>query len=240
MQTASQNQSKAVSIPPHSKKKSARAGTIAAIHVTWKKINPLLETDELRDARLAFCIELLGLRKQLKSMTRLSDKQLGRVIDAMREIERAPGLPMERPHPAGGAQASLPAISAGRDAGEPQPGMAALHAEVFHLATTAQVETIDKLFVYLGWSAGGIEKFLEGKFRRKSQRLLTPAQANSCTMILFNIAASRDIRARGFEHATRPMIRQEIPKLKARLGIDQKKSADFADYTEEETENAES
>jgi hypothetical protein len=132
----------------------------------------------------------------------------------MRERERAPGAAL--------VQSPKPKVQS------PEGGTAEIH----HLATTPQVEVIEKLFVYLGSSPSWIEKFLEGKFKRKSSRMLTPAQANSCTMILFNIAASRDIkqhlhwqRRTGEEDeikVTREMIRQEIPALKRRLGIDQK------------------
>jgi len=205
------------------KKKDVRAATIRAIHATWRKVAFDLEDDELRDARIAFINNTLKLNPPIESMRdkRMTSRRLGLVLDDMRELERGNRLPFSR-------------LFAGeRLLGKPVAAVTsnpeAYETEIHHLATGAQVEAIDKLFVHLGWSAGGIEKFLEGKFHRKSQRLLTPAQANSCTMILFNIAASREIRARGAAHASRQMIRVEIPRLKARLGIDVKKSADSAD-----------
>ena len=70
---------------------SVRAATLRAIHVTWRKVAFDLEAEELRDARLAFCTEVLNLRKPLKSIRKLSPAQLGRILDAMRELERARG-----------------------------------------------------------------------------------------------------------------------------------------------------
>jgi hypothetical protein len=206
-----------------SKKRSVRTETMRAIHVTWKKVAfgiDVSDKDELRVGRLRFCEKTLGLRRTLKSMGSLSGAQLGRVLDEMRRLERAPALP-------GVVGAGLVPARA-RAGTSPAPTD---EAEIYHLATTAQVEAIDKLFAYLNWTPAGIERFIDSKFHRTSARMLTPAQANALTMIIFNIAASRDIRARGAQHACRLAIRQEIPRLKRALGIDQKPSADF---TEEE------
>jgi hypothetical protein len=222
MQLAKQSSSKAPSKPAHSKKKSAHAGTMQAIHATWRKVAPptVVDAEDLRNERLNFAARVLSLNQPLKSMSGLSGAQLGRVLDAMRALERAPGANV--------GAGLVPARD--RVGTSPTPT-----GDIHHLATTAQVEAIDKLFAYLGSSPLWIEEFLETRFRRKSQRLLTPAQANSCTMILFNIAASRDIKQRWQRvldlrrtgekdktKVTREMIRAEIPALKRRLGIDQK------------------
>ncbi|HET6261284.1 MAG TPA: hypothetical protein VFG99_03465, partial [Chloroflexia bacterium] len=60
------------------------------IHATWKDARPDLRhsTEELRSERLAFCQQVLGLSYPIESMTELSDEQLGRVIDALKEQTR--------------------------------------------------------------------------------------------------------------------------------------------------------
>jgi hypothetical protein len=94
-------------------------------------------------------------------------------------------------------------------------------ADVDGLASEAEVWALDKLFVSLDWSAEGVEKFVYQRFQRQHYRSLSPAEANSLTMILLNVAAARAIKERGGAHrVSRTMIREEIPKLKQRLGID--------------------
>jgi hypothetical protein len=204
------------------KSKDVRAQTLRAIHATWRKICPDLEGEELRAARIAFASRVLNIRKPLKSMSKLSPKQLGIVLDEMRRHERAPALPGVR---------ALPARST------PEACVPNETAEIHHLATQAQVDTINKLIRYLNWSALGAQAFIVDKFKRHSSNMLTPPQANSCTVILFTIAARKRIKDRGFEgKISRTLIHAEFPALKRELGIDQKPSADYADYTEGETD----
>jgi hypothetical protein len=211
MRTASQKAFKP------SSEKTVRGETIKAIHATWKKVVRGIDVndkDELRDARLRFCERTLGLRRSLKSMSGLNGAQLGRVLDEMRRLERAPALPgTERLQLAG-----APPVSPGPAAG----------AEIHHLATKAQTDAIGKLVRYLGWTAIGKQAFIAKRYGRDSERMITPDQANSLTMVLFNIAGAKAIRDRRRENKQEPtevsrqMIRQEIPRLKRELGIDQK------------------
>lgn len=187
---------------------NVRGQTLRAIHATWRKIAPSgLDGDELRDARLAFATKALNLKKPLASIQKCSPAQLGRVLDAMRELEHTPSLP--------GVDAPLPIPR------QPSP---AEGAEIIHLATNAQVSAIERLRNYLGWTAIGLQNFMIDKFRGKhSAALLTPADANSCTMILLTIAARKRITGRGVTgKISRTLIHAEIPALKRELGIDQK------------------
>lgn len=216
---------------PARSKKDARAGTIAAIHITWGKIcrGKKLDKDELRQARLDFMSTVLN--REVTSAAGLSQAKLGKVLDAMRDLEREPLLP--------GANVGAGLVPARERVGtSPTPT-----ADVVHLATAPQVAAIDKIFLHLGWRLESVEKFVLDKFKVKSHRMLTVKQANSLTMILLNIAASHAIKQRWKEEAgrdvekvSRAMIRAEIPALKRRLGIDQKPSADSTDYAEEELE----
>jgi hypothetical protein len=205
MQLAKQSTAKALPKRRPPKRGGAHAGTMQAIHATWRKVAPptVVDAEDLRIERLNFATRVLNLNEPLESLNGLSGAQLGRVLDAMRELERAPTV----------VQSPKSKVQ-GPDEAE---------AEIHHLATTAQVEAIDKLFASLEWFPTTVEKFLLDKFKTKSQRMLTVKQANSCTMILFNIAASFAIRAQfpGVP-VSRAMIRREIPALKRRLGIDQK------------------
>jgi hypothetical protein len=226
MQLARQSKPKAAS--SRRTPKVIRGETMRAIHATWRKICDL-EGDDLRAARLAFSERVLDLRKPLKSMTKLTPAQLGRVLDAMRERERAPGL-------FGVSTSEFRVAEPGTRNPEPETG------EVFHLATSAQVEAIDKLFAYLGWSTGGFEKFLDEKFQRRSARMLTPAQANACTMILFTIAGRKRVLS-GMQYLdgdapkiSRALIRAEIPRLKRELGIDQQRSGVRGRRSDDESE----
>src|SRR5262245_59993908 len=56
---------------------------IAKIQIEYPKLRPDLDADEMRDARLAFCGEVLGLSRPPKSLTRLTDRDLGYVLDAI-------------------------------------------------------------------------------------------------------------------------------------------------------------
>jgi hypothetical protein len=209
------------------KSSNVRTQTLAAINATWRKLCPLDGT-ELRDARLAFATKALGLRKPLKSLSKCSPKQLGRVIDAMRLLEKSPTFPAE------GFGLSASAFEQRPKTEDQRP-----EGDIVHLATGPQVTAIERLRNYLNWSAVGLQAFLIDKFNGKhSPALLTPAEANSCTMILFNIAASKAIKARRVERGQEPgrvsrrMIAMEIPALKRELGIDQKPATDFTDYTD--------
>jgi hypothetical protein len=202
--------------------KDVRAETIKAIHATWRKVArgvDVNDKDEMRTARLRFCEKALGLRRTLKSMGSLSGAQLGRVLDEMRRLERTPGLP-------GMPSVGSPNVSEGLfgNGALPDGRASDTGAEIHHLATKAQTEAIDKLFTFLGWSAIGIQGFVTSKYKKHSHRVLTPQEAQSCTYILLRIAAQRSIKeSRHVERVSNVMIREEIPRLKVRLGIDVRK-----------------
>lgn len=176
---------------------------IAAIHIEWKRLRPDLRhsADELRDERLAFISNALGLKFIPASMSDLTDKQLGKVLDALRDLQEQPRLPncevQQRPL---------------ADAG------------VIHLASAEQVHTINKLLLHLGWGDAAQKAFISRRFRRENPVHLFPKQASSLIRILLNIACTRELKERGIEKVSRPMIRLQIPRLKARLGIDRKPS----------------
>lgn len=186
-------------------KQSTRSKMIAAIHLEWRNRRPDLRhsSEESRDERLAFITDLLRLKRPLTSMRSLSDRQLGLVLDALHNGRVQQRLPVEKPAPA----------SEG--------------AEIIHLASTEQVFTINKILDYLGWRPEARANFIQQRFKRASPAMLSPKNAHSLMMILLNIAAARDVRERmGVMRVSRRMIGEEIPHLKARLGIDVHKASE--------------
>jgi hypothetical protein len=184
---------------------SPRNSMIAAIHIKFRQARPDLRyatKDELREERLAFINNVLRLKRQITSMRDCTDRQLGLVLDALKQFQ--PQLP-------GGSIKPEQSSDGG--------------AEIIHLASAEQVHTINLLFDFLNWGFDTRENFLKKRFKRSSPTMLSPKQANSSVMILLTIAASREIRNRGdVARVSRAMIRAEIPELKSRLGIDRKQA----------------
>jgi hypothetical protein len=175
---------------------------LAAVNIKWAKLRPdLRDREELHDELCAFLTDRLKLKEPLTSLRSLTDRQLYRSLDALSEMETQPALPHSEAKNEGGA-------------------------EIIHLATAEQVFTINKLLDFLNWSAEARSRFIQERYRRTSPSMLTPKQAHALLMILLNIATARVLKERsGGTPVTRLMIRQEIPVLKARLGIDRRQSA---------------
>ncbi|MGA9768842.1 MAG: hypothetical protein WBV94_07375 [Blastocatellia bacterium] len=208
--------SRQANAPHYSTKRGddVRRKMLAKIHIEFQQMRPDLRhsVEELRLERLSFCERALGLRKPLDSMRRLTDTQLGKVIDAIRREKPQRALPGCGVHHFKKDSNRQAAVQQG-------PG------DIKHLAGSEQVWAIDRLFEYLRWDKEKRENFLSDKFNRTSPNLLTPKQANSSLIILFNIAASRDLKAELGQGTvvTRAMIGKRIPQLKRELGIDQAK-----------------
>jgi hypothetical protein len=190
----------------------ARRKMLARINIEFPKLRPDLRhsPEELRLERLVFCEKVLSLRSPLDSMRRLTNVQLGKVIEAIKREMPQGNLPGCGVH-----HFKKQAVACGVE----QLG----GGSVIHLAGKEQTWAIEKLFEYLGWTNQGCEHFLKNKYNRITPKLLAPKQANSCLMILFNIAASRDLKAKHGQdkHISRTMIHAYIPELKRKLGIDQ-------------------
>ena len=192
-----------------------RRKMMAKINIEFPKLRPDLRhsTEELREERLFFCQQVLGLRVVPSSLRDLTDKQLGRVIEAIKRERTNPPLP-------GYASHSLRQSGHSCEAKDMTPGNET--AEIIHLAGPEQVWAINRVMDHLGWSAEGRARFLKPRFNRENPALLKPKEANSLLMILLNIAASNSLKRDGkVVKVTRAMIRHHIPTLKKELGIDQ-------------------
>lgn len=187
-------------------RKKNRRGLIAKANVLWKDLRPDLRhsSSELREARLEFARVELKLAS-LGSFNELSDYQLERLVRVLQREHSNRVLPGYEKHHL------TPASGQG--------------AEVYHLASKELVWAIEQVFNYLGWSAEYREKVIFDRFNRKSPRMLSPKSARSLLRILFTFAAHRDLKLKhGKETAiTKAMMAIEIPVIKQRLGIDQKK-----------------
>jgi hypothetical protein len=186
---------------------------IAAIQILWKQMRPdLFDKDELRDERLAWIERFLQLRRPLASITDLSDKQLGVVLEEMR---RMTGTVPKQTIAAPLTDTNVVQFPNVRRQ-QAQPA----ESETVHLAGEQQIFTINKLVGFIGWSEEGFRDFLFQKFRRRSPRLLKFKECNSLMMILLNIAADKDLRAQGKAKISRAMTAKHIPEIKRRLEID--------------------
>src|SRR2546423_4188399 len=185
-----------------SSSKSMRSRMLAALNIRWKKLRHDLAGDELHDELIAFINDRLRLKEPISSLRSLSDAQLGRSLDALRDLEAQPALPNSQ-------------------------GVNGQSAEIIHLASAAQVHTINTLLDYLRWSDPARENFIEQRFKRKSPSMLSPKQAHALIMILLNVATARWVKeTRGASRVSRLLIREEIPHLKAMLGNDRKEASE--------------
>lgn len=186
---------------------NSRGKMIAAIQIEWKNLRRDLRDDAeaLREERLIWIQKTLGLRHELHSMTALSDKQLGIVLDEIRKLTRTP-----RPS-ATTAVAKIVTMPNGGG------------AEIVHLSSEEQLYAIGILTKFIEWNSEKIAAYLKPRFRVTTERMLTHKQCNSFMMHLLNIAASKDLkRMLGKDtKVSRKMAGEHIPSLKRKLGIDQ-------------------
>jgi hypothetical protein len=175
----------------------------AALNIEWKKFYRG-DADESRDARLDWLTRKLNLRRPLESTKDLTDKQLGLALDALRKAQSHPELP-------GTDLLYRSPIAEGKKE----------QARIIHLASEPQVHTLQVLFNDLGWSPAGQRKFLEARYKHGTATLLRQKEANSLIAILLNIIASRDLKAAGWGKVNRAQMKDYVPVVKKRLGIDQ-------------------
>jgi hypothetical protein len=200
--------SRSMSAQSHSK-------AIAAIQILWKQMRPDLTFDKegSREERLAWIAQFLGMKRELKSITDLSDKQLGLVLEEMRRLTGQPSKPRQN------APQSPNTATFGVVETTPSGG-----AEIIHLTTPGQLITLKKLEAHIGWTQLQRENYLQPRFRRTNFQMLTFKQANSLIMQMLNIAAHKDLKSTlgPDKKITRQMTAKYIPTLKQKLRIDQK------------------
>jgi urease beta subunit len=183
----------------------SRKRAYAAISINFMKMRPDLKhesKDIVREERLAFITELLDRKHPVTSLTALTDSNIHFVLDRMN------------------AQLK-PKMSAETTAIKIVPG-AYQEAKIIHLTQEPQRWAIEKLISYLEWTQEYKEDYLTKRWKTKSERMLTTAQANSFTFQLLKTAASKDLKSLGKETKGKATL-NHIPIIKAKLGIDQTK-----------------
>ncbi len=189
---------------------------IAAIQILWKQMRPDLVFDKegSREERLAWIAQFLGIKRELKSITDLSDTQLGLVLEEMRRLTGQPAKPRQN---AAKSQTAPASDIFGVVQNSPSGG-----AEIIHLTTEEQLFTLKKLEAHIGWTDAHRENYLKPRFHRTNFRTLKFDQANALIMQMLTIAAHKDLKSSlGREKKiTRQMTAKYIPTLKKKLRID--------------------
>jgi hypothetical protein len=183
----------------------SRNGAYAAMNIMWLQMRPDLQwesKDVIREERLIWIQTFLGLKRGLKSTTDLNDKQIGVVLEEMRRLT---GTSSPKPNNTPfGKKPDLKIPSCG--------------ADVIHLASEEQQFTARKLFEFLGWNVERIEEFLRDRFNCPNVAMLRFNKANSLMMILLNIAAHADLKAKGLPTG-RAATAKHIKFIKKKLQI---------------------
>jgi hypothetical protein len=180
-----------------------RKGAYAAISINFMKMRRDLKgenKDVIREEKLDYITKSLDRKHPVKTTKALSDSEIHFVLDAMNKMLK-------------------PKISSETTAIKIVPG-AYQGAKIIHLTQEPQQWAIEKLLSYLEWTQEYKEDYLTKRWKTKSERMLTTAQANSFTFQLLKTAASKDLKSLGKETKGKATL-NHIPIIKAKLGIDQ-------------------
>lgn len=198
----------------YSMSRESRSKAYGKINILWKQMRSDLrfeDKDTIRDERLTWIAEFLGLKK-LDSTTKLSDKQIGLVVEEMMRLTgQAPKTRQNAPksQPSG----ILSVVETSSTGG----------AEIIHLTTPEQLFTLEKLEAHIGWTVEQRENYLKPRFKRTNFRTLKFAQANALIMQLMTIGTQKDLKLilGPGNSISREEIKKYIPILKKKLEIDQ-------------------
>ena len=197
----------------HSISPESRRAAYAAININWLQMRPDLRFESkeiIRDERLAWISSFLQLARPLESTTKLTDGQIGLLLDEMR---RMTGTVAEtKPKQLTGT--NVVQLSDYKKPETSSPGS----AEIKHLTGEAQSYTLEKLEKYIGWTAEQRENYLKPRFGAGNFRMLQFKQANALMMQMLNIAAQKDLKAQG-KKTGRAENAKYIPILKKKLQI---------------------
>lgn len=199
--------------------RDSRNSAYAAINILWNQMRPDLRfeaKDVVREERLAWIASFLGLKK-LDSTTKLSDGQIGKVIDEMKRLTGQVSKPQEN-NTKSQFSTNLRLV----ENPNVNESTTSLHhessAEIIHLASEEQKFTLEKLDRHIKWR--NRELFYKQRKFTTNFAMLKFDQATSLTMILLNIAAHQDLKEQGKTSISRTMTAKYIPVLKKKLQID--------------------
>ena len=192
----------------------SRRASYAAININWLQMRPDLRFESkeiIREERLAWITSLLDLARPLSSLTKLTDGQIGIVMDEMRRMTGTKSEPKPKPPQTRGNVVQL------SDYKKNTPKVKS-EAEIKHLTSEEQLFTLEKLETYIGWTTQQRENYLRPRFGPANFQMLTFQQANALMIQLLNIAAHKDLKAMG-KKTGRTENAKYIPTLKKKLGV---------------------
>lgn len=196
---------------------NVRQKMLGFIHVNFPRLRPDLRhsTEDMKEARLAFCTEVLGLRAPLVSCARLHNRQLEKVIEAIKRQlpqERLPGVEYKRDAVASVNSRPKPTSCTAKDMRS---------GEVIHLAGNEQVWAIERVIEHLGWSPEGTEEFFQNQFKVSTPKMLKTKAANTALYVLLRSAAWKALRAEKGKDAKidNETLNRRIRIIKMNLGI---------------------
>lgn len=195
-----------------------RPAAYASININFKK---MLGDDATREDRLAWIEGYLNMEK-LRSMTDLTDDQLGAVAGEMKRLTGGQTTQRTQPTPTRPPSTTIGNVVRGEFGREPaQSGDG--DKETIFLSSPEMVYTIEKLLEYIAWDRAHRDTFLTSRFGTTNLRMLTFKKSKVAVNTFLRIAAHRDIkRSKGPDQpVSRTEINKYIPKLKAQLRIDQ-------------------
>lgn len=186
----------------------------AAVQIEFSKRLAHLadDKDEQRAARLADITRILNLSRPCESITDLTDKQLGLLLDDLRAGQTSPSSTVKNPKNRFAARPRAVVT-------EPLPVGG---AEIIHLASKEQVFTLEKIVGFIGWKDEQRDEFLLKRYRNAKFAMLTHGKANSAINILLRIAAQKDLKALGKTTCTTAEINAHINVIKSKLTIDRR------------------
>lgn len=188
----------------------SRNRSYAAINISWQKMRPDLHFESkeiIREEMLSWIVSFLQIKK-LDSIKNLSDGQIGRVLDEMRNLS---GEASEKKTDTKFKKNIKVAPSSGNVV-----NLAQFKRQ--HYATEEQKYTLGKIIDFLGWSEETLKNFLIKRKFGESIEKLAFKKANSLTMILLNSAAHKDLKAKGLKTG-RAETAKHIKFIKRKLQI---------------------
>ena len=213
---------------------------LARIHIEFPKTRPDLRhsPEEMKEALYDLCTEALNKRERVTSLRKLTDKELGRVIEAIKDRLRQPELP-------GSSVVKMSqrrGLSCGIDEmGQSSAAVSAESAEIIHLSGEEQVWAINQVFSFLKWGKEAREGFMRRRFNRTSPSMLSPGDANSLLYILMRIAARKILTdEEDFKKPNQQLIASRIPEVKARLGIGKSRESASPESPESQADSQDS
>jgi hypothetical protein len=205
---------------PKSQRKPIRNKMYGKLHALWSWLRPDLAkgSTDYKEALYLFAEGELKIG-HIGSFTNLTDKQLGKVIEA---LEREAGQPrLYRTVQSQESGVGSPGQVLQGNFGSKAQGTRILNDDspVEHLASEQQRWAINQVFGYLGWSDDFKAGFVKARFRTDKIEMLRNKEAHSLLAILLQCAGSKYWRRQGKDKVSKPMVTSGAREVKKILKI---------------------